>query len=186
MWGGGGGGFTILTRSLGGACMPHTGVLGSGRSPSVRPTVQARGASLCCPSTSAMCTLGQTLARCPRTTLEVGWWLRGFRRASPTVVVQRARHRHVAPRVVCVLGLSQLVMLAAARWPPRSTQLGNFPRKGAPDARLPPSTSRHAQSGNRSNDLSVARPTLSPVEFYRDPCVCGGGGVLPFLPGLPD
>ena len=40
----------------------HTGILGSGRSPSVRPTVQARGASLCCPSTSAMCTLGQSLA----------------------------------------------------------------------------------------------------------------------------
>ena len=28
--------------------------------------------------------LGQNLARCPRTTLEVGWWLRGFRRASST------------------------------------------------------------------------------------------------------
>ena len=26
--------------------------------------------------------LGQNLARCPRTTLEVGWWLRGFRRAT--------------------------------------------------------------------------------------------------------
>ena len=36
------------------------------------PTVQARGASLCCPSTSAISTLGQNLARCPRTTLEVG------------------------------------------------------------------------------------------------------------------
>ena len=49
--------------------------------------MQARGASPCCPSTSAICTLGQTLARCPRTTLEVGWWLRGFRWASSTVLV---------------------------------------------------------------------------------------------------
>ena len=57
-------------------------------SPLVRPTVQARGASLCCPSTSAICTLGQNLARCPRTTLEVGRWLRGFRRASSMVLVQ--------------------------------------------------------------------------------------------------
>ena len=70
----------------------HTGVLGSVRSPLVRPTVQARGASLCCPSTSAIRTFGQNLARCPRTTLEVGWWLRGFRRASSTVLVQRDRH----------------------------------------------------------------------------------------------
>ena len=63
-----------------------------GRSPLVvRPTVQARGASLFCPSTSAVCTLGQTLARCPRTTREVGWWLRGFRRASSTALPQRAR-----------------------------------------------------------------------------------------------
>ena len=31
--------------------------------------------------------LGQNLARCPRTTLEVGWWLRGFRRASVCVCV---------------------------------------------------------------------------------------------------
>ena len=72
--------------------------------------MQARGVSLYCPSTSAMCTLGQNLARCPRTTLEVGWWLRGFLRASSTVLVQRARHRHVAPCVVCVLGLSQVVV----------------------------------------------------------------------------
>ena len=50
----------------------HTGVPGSGRPRSVRPTVQARGASLCCPSTSAICTLGQTLACCPRTPLEHG------------------------------------------------------------------------------------------------------------------
>ena len=80
----------------------HTGVLGSGRSPLVRPTVQARGASLCCPSTSAICTLRQNLAHCLRTTLEVGQWLHGFRRASSTVLVQRARHRHVALGVVCV------------------------------------------------------------------------------------
>ena len=66
-----------------------------------RPTVQARGASLCCPLTSAICTLGQNLVRCPRTTLEVGWWLHGFRRASSTVLVQRAHHCHVA-RVLCV------------------------------------------------------------------------------------
>ena len=60
----------------------HTGVLGSGRTPLVRPTVPARGASLCCPSISAICTLGENLACCPRRTLEVGWWLRGFCQAS--------------------------------------------------------------------------------------------------------
>ena len=116
--------------------------------------------------------LGQNLARCPRTTPEVGWWLRGFRRASSTLIVQRARHRHVAPCVVCVLGLSQLVVLAAARRPPRPTQLGDFPRKDALDARLPPPASRHAPTGDRSHDITVARPTLSPVELAGDLCVC--------------
>ena len=72
--------------------------------------------------------LGQNLARCPRTTLEVGWWLRGFRRASSTALV-RARHRHVAPCVVCVLGLPQLVVLAAARRPPRPTHLAISPER---------------------------------------------------------
>jgi hypothetical protein len=72
---------------------------------------------------------------------------------------------------VCVLGLSQLVVLTAARRPPRPTQFGDFPRKDALDARLPPPASRHAQSGNRSHDLSVARPTLSPVELAGDPCL---------------
>ena len=51
--------------------------------------MQARGVSLYGASTSAIRTLGQTPARCPRTALEVGWWLRGFRRASSTVLVQR-------------------------------------------------------------------------------------------------
>ena len=45
----------------------RTGVLGSGRSPLVRPTVQARDASLWCLSTSAICTLGQNLVHCPLT-----------------------------------------------------------------------------------------------------------------------
>ena len=71
--------------------------------------------------------LGQTPARCPRTTLEVGWWLHGFCRASSTVVGQRACTCHVAPCVVCVLGLPQLVVLAAARRPPRPTHLAISP-----------------------------------------------------------
>ena len=96
--------------------------------------------------------------------------------ASSTVLVQRACHCHVAPCVVCVLGLSQLVVLAAARRPPRPIQFGDFPRKDALDARLPPPASRHAQSGNQSHDLSVARPTLSPDELARDPCVGGWVG----------
>ena len=121
-----------------------------------------------CPN--VICTLGQNLARYPRTSLEVGWWLHGFRRASSTVLVQRACHRHVAPCVVCVLGLSQLVVLAAARRPPQPTPFGDFPRKDALDAWPPPPASRHAQSGNQSHDLSVARPTLSPVELAADPC----------------
>ena len=52
------------------------------------------------PLNQCICTLSQNLARCPRTTPEVGWWLRGFRRASSTVLVQQARHRHVASCVV--------------------------------------------------------------------------------------
>ena len=40
----------------------HTGILGSGRSPLVWPTVQTRGVSVCCPSTRAICTLGRYLA----------------------------------------------------------------------------------------------------------------------------
>ena len=150
----------------------HTGVLGSGHSPLVRPTVQARGArgaSLCCPSTTAICTLGQNLARCGRTTMEVGWWLRGFRRASSTLLVQRAHHHCIAPCVVCVLVLSQLVVLAAARGPPLPTQLGVFRRKDALDAQLPPPAYRHAQSKYRYHHLSFERPTLSPVELTGDP-----------------
>ena len=30
----------------------------------------------------------------------------------------------------------------------------------------------HARSGDRSHDLSVVRPTLSPIELAGDPCVC--------------
>ena len=112
--------------------------------------------------------LGQNLARCPRTTLEVGWWLRGFRRASSTALVRRARHRHVAPCVVCALGLPQLVVLAAARRPPRPTHLAISPERMP----LTPPASRHARSGDRNHDLLVARPTLSPVELAGDPCVC--------------
>ena len=106
--------------------------------------------------------LGQNLARCPGTTLEVGWWLRGFRRASSTALVRRARHCHVAPCVVCVLGLPQLVVLAAARRPPRPTHLAISPermplthgcRRPPPDMPAPgidPTTFR-------SRDLRLAR-----------------------------
>ena len=141
--------------------------------PYSRPSVQATGSCIpVLPLDQCDMHLGQNLARCPRTTREVGWWLRGFRRASSTVLAQRACHRHVAPRVVCVLGLSQLVVLTAARRPPRPTHFGDVPRKDALDARLPPPASRHARSGDRTHDLSVVRPTLSPVELAGDPCVC--------------
>ena len=63
--------------------------------------MQTRGASLCCPSNSVICTLGQNLACCPRTTLEVGWWLCGFRRASSTVLVQEPVIA-MLPCVLCV------------------------------------------------------------------------------------
>ena len=49
-------------------CIGHTGVLGSGRLPHhCRPTVQARGvrASLCYPSTSAICTWARTWLAAP-------------------------------------------------------------------------------------------------------------------------
>ena len=72
---------------------------------------------------------------------------------------------------------------------------GNFPKEDALDSRLPPPASRHARSGDRTHDLSVARPTLSPVELAGDPmcvcvcvcvCVCiWGGGVAPYYRGRP-
>ena len=83
---------------------------------------------------------------------------------------------------MCILGLSQLVVLAAARRPPRPTQFGNFPRKDALDAWLPPPASRHVHSGIRSHDLSVVRSTLSPLELAWDPWVpfanCPALGVI--------
>ena len=49
---------------------------------------------------------------------------------------------------------------------------GDFPREDALDARLPPPASKHARSGDRAHNLSVARSTLSPVELAGDPFVC--------------
>ena len=122
-------GCTVFTRSSLLDPYGHTGWVGSLPHHS-RPTVQARGVCVpVLPLDQCVMHLGQNLARCPRTTLEVGWWLRGFRRASSTASVRRARHRHVAPCVVCVLGLPQLVVLAAARWPPRPTHLTISPER---------------------------------------------------------
>ena len=68
----------------------HTGILGS-------PLVQAlwaRGVFLCAPPPLHYALWARAWIR---TKLEVGWWLRGFHQASSTVLVQRARHRNVAP-----------------------------------------------------------------------------------------
>ena len=75
---------------------------------------------------------------------------------------------------------------------------GDFARKDAHDTRLPPPASRHVRSGDRSHNLSVARPTLSPVELAGDPSRGGGGSmgafshspgtapiITPFVPGTP-
>ena len=43
----------------------------------------------------------------------------------------QACHCDIAPCVVCVMGQSWLVVLAAARRPPQPTQFGNFPIKDA-------------------------------------------------------
>ena len=123
----------------------------------------------------AICTLGQNLARCPRTTLEVGWWLR---RASSTVLVQQGHHCHVAPCLVCVFGLSQPMVLVVTRLPLRPTQFGHFPRKNALDTRLP----LQAQFGDQLHDLSVVRPTLSPVEIAGIPSMCCVSACVPPLP----
>ena len=83
---------------------------------------------------------------------------------------------------MCVLGFSQLVVLAAARRPPRPPQFGDFPRKDALDARLPPPASRHALTEDRSTtlrlrDLCLARlsePGILTVCVYVCVCViCG-------------
>ena len=68
MWGGG---ITVLTKSSRLDLYGHTGVLGSGRS----PLWQAFGAGQGCIPVLPLgdMHLGQNLARCPRTTLEVGW-----------------------------------------------------------------------------------------------------------------
>ena len=73
----------------------RTGILGLGRTPLVLALLGQACVHLS-PSTSALMHLGRDLAFCPRTTLEVGWWLLGFHRASSTVLVQRACHRHGA------------------------------------------------------------------------------------------
>ena len=62
-----------------------------------------------------------------------------------------------------VLGLSQLVVLAAARLPPWPTQFSNFPRKDALDARLPPPAYRHARSG----DLYVCGRTKTTIPITK-------------------
>ena len=100
---------SIFSRSSRLDLYGHTGILGSGRFPIIAGPRCRPGVLRPCvaPRPYDDMHLGQNLARCPRTTLEVGWWLRGFRRASSTVIVRRARHRHVAPCVVCVLGLPQ-------------------------------------------------------------------------------
>ena len=66
---GGGGGSPFFTRSPGGACMATLASSGRVAPHYSRPTVQARGASL----DQCDMHLGHNLARCPRTTLEVGW-----------------------------------------------------------------------------------------------------------------
>ena len=154
----------------------HTGVLGSGRSPLV--IGEAHGAGQGC---VPVLPLDQCYMHCrpepgslPQDhpgsavvapSLPLGQ-LHGISYTSPSLP-----SCPVAPCVVCVLGLSQLVVLATARQPPRPTQFGDFPSKDALDARLPPPASRHARSGNRSHDLPVARPTLTPVELTGD-CMC--------------
>ena len=68
VWGGGGGVVPFLPGLPGWTRIGHTGVLGSGRLPHhSRPTVQARGvrASLCYPSTSAICTWARTWLAAP-------------------------------------------------------------------------------------------------------------------------
>ena len=83
------------------------------------------------------------------------------------------------PHVLCVYFTaggargSEAASTAYSIWRFPQQQFGDFPSKDALDTRLPPPTCRHAQSGNRSHHLSVARPTLSPVELTGDPvCVC--------------
>ena len=50
---------------------------------------------------------------------------------------------------------------------------GDFPRKDALDARLPPPASRHARSGDRTHDLTVARLRLARLsEPGIRGCVC--------------
>ena len=71
--GGGGGGITVFTRSSRFDLYGYTGVLGSGRSPLQQAFGAGQGCVPVLPLDQCDMHLGQNLARCPRTTLEVGW-----------------------------------------------------------------------------------------------------------------
>ena len=78
----------------------------------------------------------------------------------------------MSPRVLCVYwGFHNLWCSRQQGGLHGLLNLAISPKKDALDAQLPPPASRHARSGDRSHNLSVARPTLSPVELAGDPCV---------------
>ena len=104
------------------------------------------------------------------------WCLPG----SHTVIVPRACHRHATPCVVCVLELSQLVVLASARRPTWPTQFGDFPENDAPDAQQPPPASKRAGSWVQSHNLLVWRSTLGSVQLAGDPNAYVSGKVVQF------
>ena len=95
--------------------------------------------------------LGQNLARCPRTTLEarvVALWLppgqlHGMSSTSPS--------SPCCPVCCMCIGASTAGGARGSEAASTAYSFGDFPRKDALDARLPPPASRHARSGDRTH-----------------------------------
>ena len=121
--------------------------------------MQARGvsASLCYPSTSAICTWTRTWLAAPGPPWK--WGGGSVASAGPA-----PRHEFdepviaMLPRVLYVYWGFHSWWCSRQRGGLHGLLIWRFPQKGCPPA------SRHARSGDRTHDLSVVRPTLSPVE----------------------
>ena len=93
--------------------------------------MQARGvsASLCYPSTSAICTWARTWLAAPGPPWKWGGGSVASAGPAPRHELDEPVIAMLPPCVVCVLGLPQLVVLVAARRPPRPTHLAISPER---------------------------------------------------------
>ena len=88
----------------------------------------------------------------------------GYFSAGLVLAAVMGRHAVALCQLIGAVSLQAPVLHSTHAVPLNQDAFGDFPRKDALDARLPPPTSRHALTRDRSHDLTVARPALSPVE----------------------